>query len=309
MVVKASERDTVEILLPREDTEVGAPPTNSALVRVDVAALSDPGLVRPNNEDHYLVVRFGRTLDRLLTNLPEGRLRARSEEVGYGLLVADGVGGHAGGEVASALAIRALIELTLRTPDWVFGTGELQSERLQERMAERYRQVDAALRDKAEANPRLHGMGTTMTLGCSTGNRLVIGHVGDSRAYLFRKNTLHQLTKDHTLVQCLVDAGQITPEQARNHPSRHVLTRMLGGHQDGIEGDFQHLELDDGDQLLVCTDGLTDMVSNKEIADVLKSATSAAAACDALLNLALDNGGKDNVTVLVARYTIPRSAA
>jgi serine/threonine protein phosphatase PrpC len=308
MSKKTGEIDTVEIPMPAAPADEGAPPTDSALVRVDLAALSHQGLVRPNNEDHYLVARFGRTMERLLTNLPAHQLPDRSDEVGYTLLVADGMGGAAAGELASQLAISTLVDLALRTPDWIFGTSDRLSERVERRMAERYRQVDAALREEAEADPKLHGMGTTMTLACSLGSRLVIGHIGDSRAYLFRNGALHQLTRDHTLVQSLVDAGVITAEQAAKHPHRHVLTRSLGGNARQLEGDFQHVSLADNDQLLICTDGLTDMVDNREVASVLMSAASVNEVCDTLVALALKNGGKDNVTVLIARYHIPAEA-
>jgi PPM family protein phosphatase len=306
---KATDQDTVETPMPVAAPVSGAPPTNSAQIEVDVGALSHQGLVRPNNEDHYLVVRFGRTLERLLTNLPDDQIPQQSDEAGYALLVADGVGGSAAGEVASELAISTLFRLALHTPDWIFGTGEKLSERVERRMAERYRQVDATLREESEANPRLSGMGTTMTLATSIGSRLIVGHIGDSRAYLYRDNELHQLTKDHTLVQSLVDAGQVPHDQVAKHPYRHVLTRLLGGHTGRLEGDFRHIDLVDNDQLLICTDGLTDMVKTAEIVAVLGSKTSANEKCDTLVKLALKNGGKDNVTVVVASYRIPAPPA
>jgi protein phosphatase len=305
MANKSADHDTVETPMPAANPPPGSPPTNSAKVEVDLGALSHQGLVRPNNEDHYLVARFGRSLETLQTNLPSDQVPTRSDEVGYAMMVADGVGGSAAGEVASQLAITTLVELTVRTPDWIFGTGERLSERVERRLAERYRLVDAALREEAEDNPRLHGMGTTMTLAASLGNCLVIGHIGDSRAYLFRDNALHQLTKDHTLVQSLVDAGQVTPEQVAKHPYRHVLTRLLGGQSGRLEGEFRHVELLDGDQLLLCSDGLTDMVNSRDIAAVLAGADTAPKKCDELVERALKNGGKDNVTVVLAAYRIP----
>src|SRR5262245_56011602 len=141
MTEKPSAADTVEIpaagSLPAEQW----PDTGSARVQVELAALSDRGLVRANNEDHYLVVRFGRALETVLTNLPADQVPARAEEVGYGLVVADGMGGPAAGEVASGTAIRTLISLVLHTPDWVLGTAEPDTQRVMERMAERLREV------------------------------------------------------------------------------------------------------------------------------------------------------------------------
>ena len=302
-----SEIDTAEMPALPSSADAPWPATCSARAQVDLAALSHQGLVRSQNEDHYLVLRFGRSLETLLTNLPAGQLPARSEEIGYGIVVADGIGGGVAGEIASRMAISTLISLVLHTPDWIISTGEQETERWLQRMAERYRRVGAALRAHSKADPALAGMGTTMTLACSLNANLIIGHIGDSRAYLFRGGALHQLTRDHTLVQSLVALGHLTAEQAASHSLRHVLTRSLGAGECCFEGDFQRAALSDGDQLLLCTDGLTDMVDNTTIADVLGSEASANEACQKLIALALKNGGKDNVTVALARYRFPVS--
>src|SRR6516162_435653 len=294
--------DTDEYRIWTTPTDVRSPGVTSAAVQVDLAARSHAGRVRPNNEDHFLVVRLHRALQTLLTNLPQDLLPVRTEEVGYGMIVADGMGGMAAGEVASRLAIRTLINLALATPDWVMMKEGPEIERVMQRMAERYRRVDAALREEAEADPGLAGMGTTMTLACSLGADLILAHVGDSRAYLLRGGALHSLTRDHTLVQELVDRGVVRPEQAAQHPFRHVLTRALGGRGDEIEAEVQQVLLADADQLLLCTDGLTDMVDATTIGAILQSSASSDDACQALVELALQKGGKDNVTVVLARY-------
>jgi serine/threonine protein phosphatase PrpC len=299
------EADTVEI--PALDAAEGArwPDTGSSQVEVDLAALSHPGLVRPQNEDHYAVVRFGRSLETLSTNLPVDEVPKRAEEIAYGMVVADGIGGAAAGEQASRMAITMLYSLVLHTPDWIFSTGDRATEQVLQRTAERYQKIDAALRDQGISDPRLQGMGTTMTLACSLGSNLIIGHIGDSRAYLFHEGELHQLTRDHNLVQSLVDLGRITEAQAAKHPFRHMLTRALGAGKHRVEGDFQRAVLAGDDQLLLCTDGLTDMVDNASIASTLGSAATADDACQKLVASALDKGGKDNVTVALARYQFP----
>jgi serine/threonine protein phosphatase PrpC len=295
--------DTDEYPIPTSQTDVPSPGDPSSAAWVDLAARSHAGMVRPNNEDHFLVVRFDRALQTLLTNLPEGLVPPRAEEVGYGMVVADGMGGMAAGEVASRLAIRTMIDLALATPDWVLKKGTPEIERVMRRMAERYRRVDEALSEEAEADPGLSGMGTTMTLACSISSDLVLAHVGDSRAYLMRGGELHLLTRDHTLVQELVDRGVVRPEDASTHPFRHVLTRYLGrGKGDIVTEDVQRVSLADGDQLLLCTDGLTEMVDATTIRAVLRSASSSDDACQTLVDLALQQGGKDNVTVVLARY-------
>jgi protein phosphatase len=300
------EDDTVEIPSPTSTPESLWPYTGSSQIQVDLAALSHPGLVRKVNEDHYLVARFSRAMDPLLTNLPPDHLPGRAEEVAYGLVVADGVGGEAAGEVASRMAIATLISLILHTPDWILSDGEREAELVMDRMAERYRRIDAVLRARSSSEPALAGMGTTMTLAGSLGASLVIGHIGDSRVYLLRGGYLVQLTRDHTLVQSLVERGQLSAAEAATHPFRHVLTRSLGGQEGGLKGDFQRAWLADGDQLLLCTDGLTGMVDDATIAAVLGHAASADEACRELVATALKNGGKDNVTVVLARYRFPQ---
>jgi PPM family protein phosphatase len=298
----SSDMDTDEYPILASLTDASAPRPDSAAVQVELAALSDPGKVRPNNEDHFLVVRIHRALQTLLTNLPAGLVPAHAEEVGYAMVVADGMGGMAAGEVASRLAIRTLVNLALATPDWVLKSGEAESERVMQRMAERYRRVDAILREEAQTDPSLAGMGTTMTLACNLGADLILTHVGDSRAYLVRGGELHLLTHDHTLVQELVDRGVVHPEHAATHLFRHVLTRALGARKGETEAEVRRISLAHEDQLLLCTDGLTDMVDVRTIGDILRSAASANEACQKLVASALDNGGKDNVTVVLARY-------
>jgi protein phosphatase len=189
------------------------------------------------------------------------------------------------------------------------GVGEHETAKQIRRLGERYRRIDATLRERGRQFPELAGMGTTLTLACSLGSQMIIGHIGDSRAYLFRDGMLNQLTRDHTLVQSLVDAGAMTREQADKHPFRHMLTRSLGAGSEQLDGEFQVITLADKDQLLLCTDGLTDMVDNQTIANVLAGADSAQRACDQLIELALDNGGKDNVTLALAGYRFPTSKA
>ncbi len=277
-----------------------APPP--APVRVDLGACTHRGLVRANNEDCYLVVRLNRALETLLTNLPEGSVPARFDEVGYGMLVADGMGGMAAGEVASRLALSTLAHLVVSSPEWIMRVDEAEAERLLERLTQRYRQVDAALKAEARADPSLFGMGTTLTLAYSLGSELFLAHVGDSRAYFFHGGRLHQLTRDHTYAQVLVDTGIIRPEEAATHRLRHVLTRALGATAEPVKADVHRARLSDGDQILLCTDGLTEMVEEADIARILLRAGTAQEACGALVEAALAGGGRDNVTVVLTRY-------
>jgi serine/threonine protein phosphatase PrpC len=270
---------------------------------VDLGALSHPGKVRDNNEDIYLVVRTSRAFQALLTNLPPGHVPERHGDAGYGMLVADGMGGMSAGEVASRLAATTVVNILLNTPDWIMRAGGPEGERVMKRIARNYRQVDEVLRAEAQANPRLWGMGTTMTLAYSLEDSLFLGHVGDSRVYFCRGGKLHQLTRDHTYAEALVAAGALRPEEAATSRLRHVLTNALGGTGEHAKVDVQQAQLEDGDQVLLCTDGLTDMVDDAAIAAALRRDGAAQETCQALVEQALQAGGKDNVTVVLARYT------
>jgi protein phosphatase len=299
--------DTAEFALPALLDERSAR-SISSLVEVDLAGLSDAGKVRPNNEDHYLVARFDRSMQTLLSNLPPGHVPEHYGESAYGLLVADGMGGEAAGEVASQSAVRVLVDLVLRTPDWIMSLDERWLRTVRQRMEQRFRQVQDALTGQARKDPALAGMGTTLTLACTLGADLLLVHAGDSRAYLFRQDRLHRLTCDHTIAQTLADVGAIRPEEVAAHPLRHVLTNVLGAREGLVKVECRDLKLADGDQVLLCTDGLTDMVPEEAVREVLRSADTAADACRALVDLALASGGKDNVTVVLGRYHIPDEA-
>jgi protein phosphatase len=302
--MKTSAEDIHELAVPASP---GRQPLDSsfAFVEVDIAGLSDVGKVRANNEDHFLVVRFGRFLESLLTNVPVDLVPSRYEDVGYGMAVADGMGGHASGEEASKIAITTLVNLVLATPDWMLRLDDtLAGDVVMSRATERFRLIDRAMAEEADENPRLHGFGTTMTLAASLGKNLLLAHIGDSRAYLFRREKLHQLTHDHTLVRELYEAGLITLAQAATHRLRHALTRHLGA-DSAAKPDVEKMVLEDGDCLLLCSDGLTEMVSNEQIAAILASGETSETTCQRLVDRALTAGGKDNVTVVVARYEIP----
>lgn len=297
--MNSPESDTVEIPVVRP-ASAAAPQPASMQVAVDLGAATHAGLVRPNNEDSYVVARADRSLETLLTNLSAGEVPAWAAERSYGLVVADGMGGHAGGEVASHLALRAVIEHVLATADWVMRDLADHREQIDKRMAERFAAADAAVQDEASRNPRLAGMGTTMTLAVTSGASLVLGHVGDSRAYLLRGGKLRMLTRDHSFAQALVEAGDISPEDAASHRLRNVLLRNVGGGT--AQADIRHVPLENGDQLLLCTDGLSDLVAEGPIAAVLQSASNSQAACDQLIAAALAAGGRDNVTAVLARF-------
>jgi protein phosphatase len=267
--------------------------------------LSHAGKVRANNEDAYLFVKAERSLHALTTNLPPGSIPEVETEVCYGLLVADGVGGMAAGEVASRLAVTTLTHLVLDTPDWILLAVEPESARILKRMAERFTQVDSVLRAAAKTDSRLAGMGTTMTVAAVLGRELFVSHVGDSRVYLSRGAEFRRLTRDHTGAEELAAAGWISTADVASHPFRGALTRALGGTTNSPDAEVGQFSLFGGDQLLLCTDGLTDMVDDEAIAATIRASATSHDACQALVDLALEKGGRDNVTVMIARCQFP----
>jgi protein phosphatase len=281
----------------------GDPLPLTAPVHVDVSGLSHPGKVRASNEDHFLVMRVGRYLETVVTSLPPSAITARTEDVGYAMILADGMGGHAAGELASRMAITELVKLVLARPDWIFRLDETVAEDAKQRSTKRFRALNTLLINRGEQDHELRGMGTTLTAVRNLGRRLQIVHVGDSRAYLLRDGHLHRLTRDHTYVQLLIDMGQLSQAEAGDFHLRHMLVNALGGLNEDVEVDVDQLELANGDRVLMCSDGLTDLVDDEVIGQVLVERSESNDACQRLIDLALERGGKDNVTVVVATYT------
>ena len=276
----------------------------SATVKVEFGGLSHTGKVRPINEDHYLITRLGRDQETLLTNLPGGDVPQHFQEWGYAMVVADGMGGAARGEEASRLAISTLAHLGLHFGKWNLRINERIAREVTERAERFYQSVGEAVIEEARADPSLTGMGTTLTGAFSAGSDLFVASVGDSRVYLFRRGRLLQLTRDQTYSQLLADTGQIPQHEVSTHHLRHILTDAIGiGAKVNVK--VRHLSLWDEDILLLCTDGLTEMVDEEEIAGVLLRDQSAQDTCQTLVDLALEHGGTDNVTVVLAKYQIP----
>lgn len=258
--------------------ELQTPPA----LRLTVTQMTDVGRRREHNEDSYLTMKFERChLDRTETLAV--------------LAVADGMGGHAAGEVASKLCLQVFGAqvltavqqwLNFNQPDW--------HKVLRHATEEANRQVFT------EAQAMHNNMGTTLTAGVVMGNRVIFANVGDSRGYLLQNGKLRQITKDHSYVQQLVDLGMITPEQARHHPQGHVITRAVGIEPEAEVDTFEE-PLRIGDLILLCSDGLVDMVEDAEIERVLLSEPDLQKATETLVRLANEAGGDDNITVVLAK--------
>jgi protein phosphatase len=278
---------------------LAAPNRRSVL---DYAARTHKGRVRANNEDQYLICRLRKSLEVLGTSLPGAGASSTAQRDGYVFLVADGMGGAAAGEHASATAVEGVKRYLMQKVKWFFNLDDPEESVRVRQLQESLEQLDREMVAEGDRNPALAGMGTTLTAASVVNDEVFIVHVGDSRVYLFRDGRLEQLTHDHTVAQQLVQAGVIGPEEAKSHRTRHVLTNVVGGPL-GVKGEIVKLRLGHGDRLLLCSDGLNDMVADERIADVLRTHPRAAAACDALIEEALRNGGRDNVTVVIADHT------
>ncbi|MEN6374726.1 MAG: Stp1/IreP family PP2C-type Ser/Thr phosphatase [Smithella sp.] len=243
---------------------------------MDLAAVgkTDRGLVRINNEDEFYL----------------------DEKLGL-LVVADGMGGHASGEVASKLAVNVIRDY-FHGPQKLIGRSNPAYSEATNKLNCAIRLANQAVYEVAQSSPVLKGMGTTIVAVLLTGNKLSIAHIGDSRAYLIRAGNIDQLTEDHTMVNEQVRREIITKEEADKSEMKNVLTKALGISAK-MEADLDELTMFGDDMLFLCTDGLSTMVSDEAALKIISQSGDFNAACDALINAANKNGGKDNITVVI----------
>ena len=278
------------------------PAIPSAPERLVCGGLSHAGKVRQNNEDHFLIAKLAKSMKITQTNLGHAGSTKFSDEDGYLLVVADGMGGAAAGERASAVAVLSVEQFTLNSLKWFFHLGEKGESVLLDELRQSIETADRSVTDESQTDYHLSGMGTTLTLGYCIGADLYVVHAGDSRAYLFRENQLEQITCDHTLVQLLVDNGMITSEAARTHARRNIVTNVVGGPRAGVHSEIHKIRLQDGDIVLLCSDGLTESVPDEQIGEILGKPEDPRTLAQQLVERSLDHGAPDNVTVIVARY-------
>jgi PPM family protein phosphatase len=290
-VVKTGDPDTVEL-------SVLVPP-----LVAECFGLSDPGRCRSNNEDQFLVAVLDKALKVLQTSLPQPRTR-HSTDRSYLLVVADGMGGEAAGEEASALALSSVEDYVLDALKWFSCCQPRDDDEVVTEFRDAISRAHQRVCFQSHERPEQHGMGTTLTLAHSVNDTLFVAHVGDSRAYLYREGILHQLTRDHTLVEDLLRQGAIKPEEAATHRWRHVITSSVGSDAKQIRIDIHRLHLSAGDLVLLCSDGLTEMVPRQEICEVLESEGNPERWCRDLVERANAAGGKDNITVVIGRYFV-----
>lgn len=294
-IVKPADVDTVE--LPRRKTPLD----------VTSFGLTDQGRTRSSNEDQFLIASLVKSLRIQQTSLPQPDVR-RSSDRSHLFIVADGMGGHAAGEEASALAIESVEQYVLEAIKWFSCCRPADEDIVLRDFRKALGIAHRKVRAEAAEHPELRGMGTTLTLAYSLNEELFVAHVGDSRCYLLREGQLYRITQDHSLVEEMIRRGLLKPEEAASHRWRHVITSTVGGDSADVRVDVHKLHLEEGDTVLLCSDGLTEMVPDEEIGAILQSAASPELACYQLVAQANEAGGVDNITTIVARYTAAPAA-
>jgi serine/threonine protein phosphatase PrpC len=273
------------------------PRDRSGSISLTAFGLTDPGRVRKNNEDTFLVAQLANTADGIA---PTEVLTFDARAGAVVLAVSDGMGGAEAGEVASSLVVQSLREAMMNAKgDWDEATKQAVEK------------ANRAVWDAAK-EPGKKGMGATVTAICVHNNQAHIAEVGDSRAYLVRNGRIRQVTRDQSFVQFLVDSGALKPEEAEKYPMKNVVLQAMGQKAD-VQVALGRLELRRGDRLLLCSDGLSGMVTAAQMRDAVERADSLDDACRELITLANENGGEDNITVVLAEVggeglALPREA-
>jgi protein phosphatase len=282
---------------------VGEPAAARKPVRVDVQGRTDQGRVRSNNEDQFLIADLERTLVLQESSVFRGAEAVLSgPRQGHLLIVADGMGGYEGGEVASAVAVEALMRHALEKMPWFIKATPAAEHELAEGLRAALQDCHERVRAAARERGLDVRMGTTLTVAYVVWPRVYVLHAGDSRAYLYRSSGLYRLTRDHTMSQRLVEQNVMTEEQAARSRYQHVLLNTVGGQSERVQAELHQLELQRRDVLLLCTDGLTGELDDDQIAARLGRGGPVGRIADDLIHAANEHGGHDNVTVVIARF-------
>lgn len=276
------------------------------LIDVDAFGVTDTGKTRKVNEDQFLIASLSKSMLVRQTSLP-GKYRERLVGTPRGTLlaVADGMGGHGGGDVASALAVDVILHYVLHIMPWFLRLDESYESDLTDELRAALDSCQVAVQNAAEAKDSEHPlMGTTLTIAYVVWPRLYVVHVGDSRAYLFRGGELQLITEDHTLAQKMVDRDMLDEKGAQDSRWSNVLWNSVGGGSDQMEPDVYKAKLERGDVVLLCTDGLTKHIDDDGIREMLTDSDSDAQhIAGELVDVANEAGGSDNVTAVVARFS------
>jgi protein phosphatase len=270
---------------------------------MDCHGMTHPGKVREANEDQFLIADLAKSMMVHQTSLAlDDQTRVLGDSQGKLLLVADGMGGHAAGKRASTLAVDRIVTYVLNTMPWFFRLDEGGEDDFTDDLNAALQHCQESVDADADVVPERKGMGTTVTMAYVIWPRMYLVHVGDSRCYLMRNTELQQLTRDHTIAQQMVEKGTLAVEEADDSKWSNVLWNVIGGGSDKVTPEVRKAELAIGDTILLCTDGLTEHVTNGQIAQCLSQDLPAEELCGQLVEAANLDGGSDNVTVVIARF-------
>ena len=265
--------------------------------------LTDRGRVRETNQDQFLIAVPAAALLIQQSSGHQGGVQY-SDTGSQLFVVADGMGGHVGGSEASAIAVSAVETSLLGTLNWLLALRSTEEEPSVDVLSElraALQLADSRVCGEGARHPELSGMGTTLTVAFRHGSTLFVAHAGDSRCYLLRDGDLYRLTQDHTLVSDMVRKGILESEKDARAALRHIVTNVVGGPKEGVSVEVHRITLQAGDVIMLCTDGLTGMMTDLQIASVLRTHSDPQTACERLVQGAIEAGGHDNVTVIVAR--------
>ena len=274
---------------------------------IDVFGLTHAGRVRANNQDHFLISSLRRQVQILRTSLPDDTRWPAAERLAFLAMVADGVGGGAQGEEASRLAVEGITEYVAQSMKAYYAADASAEQDFAQALQDAAMQTHARVVERAKADSGGRNMATTLTLFLGVWPKAYLLQIGDSRCYVMRDGALTQITRDQTMAQELVDQGVLTRADAPRTRWAHVLSSAIGGHQTApVVTQFESVW---NQVILLCSDGLTKHVPDERIADRLRSMTSAQQACEQLLADALEDGGSDNITIVVGRAVEKPAAA
>ena len=266
---------------------------------IDVFGLTHAGSVRSSNQDHFLICSLRRQVQILRTSLPDGTRWPSAERLAFLAMVADGVGGSSQGKEASRLAVEGITDYVTQSMKAYYTADASAGQDFAQALEDAAMQVHARVVERAQAEPGGRNMATTLTLFLGMWPKAYLLQIGDSRCYLMRDGVLTQITRDQTMAQELVDQGVLTRADAPRTRWAHVLSSAIGGHQTApVVTQFESVW---NQVILLCSDGLTKHVSDERIGERLRAMTSAKQVCEQLLADALEDGGSDNVTILVGR--------
>lgn len=271
--------------------------------RIEAYGITDIGKQRPENQDQFLVGTLREGMSIQLGSIAEDRIVQIPSVEGTFLIVADGMGGHVGGTIASAVAVECFTRyLRWRSTDFL-----VPRKKLPKRLSAAARFCHRTIGKISEQRPDLRGMGTTLTAAYILGHKLYVVHAGDSRCYLLRRSRLSQLTTDHTLAQLRRDADGADANSLAEAKLSHVLWNCLGAGESDLEVEVLECDVRNGDQLVMCSDGLSNYVDERSITTIVTESTSVETACRALVTAANEAGGSDNITVVVGQCVSERN--